>query len=249
MTKPSTLSPAPPAPLLELVLPVEGMTCATCVNRIERFLNRADGVTEATVNLASEEAAVRYDPSRIDRAGIVEAIESAGYDVRPQATATRGGEVAEIELDALEVVRAAERRSLLRDGVTATVIGMAMMAVGFWPGGPPLAMEQLNLVLLVPAAFVQVVLGRRFLSRALRGLPHGELTMDTLVAMGTWAAFGYSAAITLFPDAATAAGLPLDTFYETAVIITGFVLIGRWLEARAKGEAAGAVRALLRLQP
>ena len=79
MTKPSTLSPAPPAPLLELVLPVEGMTCATCVNRIERFLNRADGVTEATVNLASEEAAVRYDPSRIDRAGIVEAIESPGH--------------------------------------------------------------------------------------------------------------------------------------------------------------------------
>ncbi|HJT64106.1 MAG TPA: heavy metal translocating P-type ATPase, partial [Candidatus Limnocylindria bacterium] len=249
MTKPSTLSPTPPAPLLELVLPVEGMTCATCVNRIERFLNRADGVTEATVNLASEEAAVRYDPSRIDRAGIVEAIESAGYDVRPQTAAGRGGETAEIELDALEVVRAAERRSLLRDGVAATVIGMAMMAVGFWPGGPPLAMEQLNLVLLVPAGFVQVVLGRRFLSRALRGLPHGELTMDTLVAMGTWAAFGYSAAITLFPEAATAAGLPLDTFYETAAIITGFVLIGRWLEARAKGEAAGAVRALLRLQP
>jgi P-type Cu+ transporter len=110
-------------------------------------------------------------------------------------------------------------------------------------------MEQLNIVLLVPAAFVQVVLGRRFLARALRGLPHGELTMDTLVTMGTWAAFGYSAAITLVPDAAIAAGLPLDTFYETAAIITGFVLIGRWLEARAKGQAAGAVRALLRLQP
>jgi Cu+-exporting ATPase len=245
----TTPSPAPTSPLLEVVLPVEGMTCATCVNRIERFLNRAEGVAEASVNLATEEAAVRYDPSRIDRAGIVDAIEAAGYDVRPQLAGGRGEGSPETELDALEMARAAERRGLLRDGVVATAIGLAMMVVGFWPGGPPLPMEQLNLLLLVPAAFVQVVLGRRFTARALRGLPHGELTMDTLVAMGTWAAFLYSAAITLLPDAATAAGLPLDTFYETAAIITGFVLIGRWLEARAKGQAAGAVRALMRLQP
>jgi Cu+-exporting ATPase len=73
--------------------------------------------------------------------------------------------------------------------------------------------------------------------------------MDTLVALGTWAAFGYSAVIALAPAAVTAAGLPLDTFFETAAIITGFVLIGRWLEARAKGQAAGAVRALLGLRP
>jgi Cu+-exporting ATPase len=110
-------------------------------------------------------------------------------------------------------------------------------------------MEQLNLLLLVPATFVQVVLGRRFTARALRGLPHGELTMDTLVAMGTWAAYLYSAVIALAPAAVTAAGLPLDTFFETASIIIGLVLVGRWLEARAKGEAAGAVRALLARRP
>ncbi len=234
---------------MEIVLPVEGMTCATCVNRIERFLARADGVEGATVNLASEEASVRYDPARIDRAGIVAAIEAAGYDVRIDLTAGRDASRSAVTRDDADVARAAERGGLLRDGVAAIGIGLAMMAVTFWPGGPPLAMEQLNLVLFLPAAFVQVVLGRRFLSRALRGLAHGELTMDTLVALGTWAAFGYSAAITLFPAAAVTAGLPLDTFYETAAIIIGFVLIGRWLEARAKHEAAGAVRALLRRQP
>ncbi|MEK6192138.1 MAG: heavy metal translocating P-type ATPase [Chloroflexota bacterium] len=233
----------------ELSLPVEGMTCASCVNRIERFLNRADGVTSATVNLASEEAMVRYDPARIDRAGIIGAIEAAGYDVRPQSTPTAGTTIPETELDAVEMARAAERRGLLRDGVAATIIGLAMMAVTLWPGGAPLPMDRLNLVLLVPATFVQLVLGRRFVARALRGLPHGELTMDTLVVMGTGAAYSYSVAITLFPDAVMAAGLPLDTFYETAAIIIGFVLIGRWLEARAKGQAAGAVRALLRRRP
>jgi len=236
-------------PQAELSLPVEGMTCASCVNRIERFLSRAEGVTSATVNLASEEAMVRYDPARIDRAGIIGAIEAAGYDVRPQPPPTAGTASPEAVLDAAEMVRAAERRGLLRDGVAATAIGLTMMVLTLWPGGTPLPMDRLNLVLLVPATFVQLVLGRRFLARALRGLPHGELTMDTLVVMGTGAAYAYSVVISLFPDAVTAAGLPLDTFYETAAIIIGFVLIGRWLEARAKGQAAGAVRALLRRRP
>jgi Cu+-exporting ATPase len=243
------MSTTAPQPLLEIVLPVEGMTCATCVNRIERFLNRADGVETATVNLASEQALVTYDPGRIGRAGIVGAIEAAGYDVRPQPLAGGGGGMVEAELDAAEEARAAERRRLLRDGLTATGIGLAMMALTFWPSGPPLPMEQLNLLLLVPATFVQLVLGRRFTARALRGLPHAELTMDTLVAMGTWAAFLYSAVIALAPAAVVAAGLPLDTFFETAAIIIGLVLLGRWLEARAKGQAAGAVRALLAKRP
>jgi Cu+-exporting ATPase len=247
-TSSPTTSPSA-APLLEIVLPVEGMTCATCVARIERFLGRADGVETASVNLASELASVTYDPARIDRAGIVGAIEAAGYDIRPQPIGDAGRVSLETELDAAEVARAAERRGLLRDGVAATAIGLVMMAITLWPGGVGLSIEQLNLVLLVPAVFVQLVPGRRFTARALRGLPHGELTMDTLVALGTWAAFGYSAVIALAPAAVTAAGLPLDTFFETAAIITGFVLIGRWLEARAKGQAAGAVRALLGLRP
>jgi Cu+-exporting ATPase len=250
-TEEPTPGPGSGAPIrmVEVSLPVEGMTCASCVNRIERFLGRADGVESASVNLASEQATVRYDPARIDRAGIVGAIEAAGYDVRPEVTSSGAVRTPEAELDAHELVRAAERRALLRDGVAATVIGLAMMAVTMWPGGLPLSMQQLNLLLLVPASFVQLVVGRRFLSRALRGLRHGELTMDTLVAMGTGAAYLYSVVITLFPEQVMAAGLPLDTFYETAAIIIGFVLIGRWLEARAKGQAASAVRALLRLRP
>jgi Cu+-exporting ATPase len=240
---------SPTEPITELVLPVEGMTCASCVNRIERFLGRAEGVETASVNLASEQATVRFDPNRIDRSGIVETIKAAGYDVRPQAGQATGTRSVEAELDATEMARAVERRALFRDGVLATGIGLAMMVATLWPGGLPLSMEQLNLVLLVPATIVLLRPGRRFWIRALRGLPHGELTMDTLVALGTGAAYGYSLAVTLFPAAAANAGIPLDTFYETGAIITGFVLIGRWLEARAKGQAASAVRMLLRLRP
>lgn len=233
----------------ELSLEVEGMTCASCVNRIERFLDRADGVTSATVNLASERAMVRYDPTRIDRAGIVEAIAAAGYDVRPSITPAVDRGALATDLDAAQEARAAEQRGLLRDGVVATAIGLAMMALALWPGGAPVPIERLNLALLVPATFVQLVLGRRFLARALRGLPHAELTMDTLVVMGTGAAYVYSVVISLFPSRVRNAGLPLDTFYETAAIIIGFVLIGRWLEARAKGQAAGAVQALMGRRP
>ncbi len=229
-----------------MVLPVSGMTCASCVSRIERFLDRADGVAGASVNLATERATVRYDPTRIDQGGIVAAIESAGYGVPVQAQGAVGAAGAD---DPLERVRAVERRALLRDAVAATLIGVAMMVAMLWPGGLPWPMERVNVWLLAPATFVQFVFGRRFLVAAWRGLRHLDLTMDTLVSMGTLAAYGYSVALTLLPEAAMHAGLRLETYFDSAAVIIGLVLLGRWLEARAKGQAAGAIGALLRLKP
>jgi len=227
-----------PSPLTELTLPIAGMTCASCVTRIERFLIRSDGVDAAVVNLATERATVRFDPERIDRAGIVAAIEAAGYDVAPQAVPGEAGTAA----DADEQVRVGERRALLRDALAATGIGLAMMVVALWPGGVPWPMERVNVWMLAPATVVQFVFGRRFLVAAWKGLRHGDLTMDTLVSIGTLAAYGYSLAV-------TAAGQAVETYFDSAAVIIGLVLLGRWLEARAKGQAAGAVRALLGLRP
>ena len=226
-----------PAPMTELTLPVAGMTCASCVNRIERFLNRADGVADAVVNLATERATVRFDPARIDRGGIVAAIEAAGYEVMPLSTA---GEAE--ATDAEQLTRALERRVLLRDALLATGIGLAMMAVALWPGGVPWPMDRVNVWMLAPATVVQFVFGRRFMVAAARGLRHGDLTMDTLVSLGTLAAYGYSLALTL-------AGSGTETYFDSAAVIIGLVLLGRWLESRAKGQAAGAIRALLELRP
>jgi Cu+-exporting ATPase len=235
--------------LTELSLPVEGMTCASCVNRVERFLSRADGVATASVNLANERATVRYDAARIDRAGLVAAIEAAGYEVGREAPAAAvpGDEDAALAAD--ERGRAAERRELLWSALAATGIGLAMMAVMLWPGGVPWPMDRVNVWMLAPATFVEFVLGRRFLVRAARGLRHGDLTMDTLVAMGTLAAYGYSLVVTLLPELVMEAGLSGETYYDSAAVIIGLVLLGRWLEARAKGQAAGAVKALLKLRP
>ena len=237
---------APPTePATELTLPVVGMTCASCVNRIERFLNRADGVAEANVNLATERATVRYDPARIDRTGIVATIEAAGYDVGREPVAA-GSEQA-VATD--EAERAAERRELLRGAVVSLGIGLTMMAIMFVPGGPPWPMVDINRWFLVPATIVQFVFGRRFLVAAIRGARHGEANMNTLVAIGTLAAYGYSVFVTLLPEQVMAAGLGHETYFDSAAIIIGLILLGRWLEARAKSRAAGAVRTLLKLRP
>ncbi len=231
----------------ELSLPVVGMTCASCVNRVERFLSKADGVASANVNLASERATVQFDPALIDRAGLVAAIEAAGYEVGREAAGEGASEDEAAAAD--EKARSAERRELLWSALAATGIGLAMMVVMLWPGSVPWPMERVNVWMLAPATFVQFVLGRRFLVRAARGLRHGDLTMDTLVSMGTMAAYGYSLVVTLLPEVVTDAGLSGETYFDSASVIIGLVLLGRWLEARAKGQAAGAVKALLKLRP
>ncbi|HET9417371.1 MAG TPA: cation transporter, partial [Candidatus Limnocylindria bacterium] len=135
----------------ELTVPVLGMTCASCVNRIERFLNRAEGVSEASVNLATERATVRYDPARIDRAAIVATIESAGYQVAPERSAASAG--ADEAIDKRD--RETERRELLTGALVSLGIGVAMMAVMFWPGGPPWPMPDINRWFIAPATVVQ----------------------------------------------------------------------------------------------
>jgi Cu+-exporting ATPase len=221
----------------ELTLPIEGMTCASCVNRIERYLSRADGVRRANVNLATERATVEYDPGQIDRTGIVNAIEAAGYEVGRDA------------VEGEPLARDADQRELLWTALASTGIGLAMMAVMLWPGGTPWPMERINVWFLAPATVVEFVFGRRFLVAAARGLRHGDLNMNTLVAMGTLAAYGYSLVVTLFPEAVASAGLGMETYYDSAAVIIGLVLLGRWLEGRAKHQAASAVRAMLALQP
>ena len=183
----------------ELTLPVVGMTCASCVNRIERFLNRADGVDVATVNLATERATVRFDPGVIDRAGIVSAIESAGYEVGRDTASAEGVDQAAAEA-ADEAGRSVERRDLLIGAIVSVGIGLTMMAIMFWPGGTPWPMMDVNRWFIAPATVVQFVFGRRFLIAAARGLRHGDLNMNTLVAMGTLAAYGYSMVVTLLPE-------------------------------------------------
>jgi Cu+-exporting ATPase len=163
-TAPSSVDQAP----VEVSFPVVGMTCASCSNRIERFLRKTDGVVEANVNLATEVATIRYLPEAVGRAELVGAIEKAGYDVRPgsleTAEARATGGVAAVttpdELDETERIRAREQRTLGIQVVVSIAVAVGIMALMFGP--VPLAMADVNRLVLWPATFVQFWAGRRY---------------------------------------------------------------------------------------
>ena len=234
---------------IEVSLPIEGMTCASCVNRIERFLKKTPGVEDAVVNLATEQATIRYQPAVAGRSELIGAIEAAGYDVRPvtaaESEAAAGSLVAD---DPTAADRARDARELLVRAVVSIAVALGIMAVMFWPQ-TAISIESLNRAALLPATFIQLWAGGRFYRAAWRAARHGATNMDTLVALGTTAAWAYSALVTLVPDFVRQAALEPQTYFDSAAIIIGLVLLGRWLEARAKGETTGAIRRLIGLQP
>jgi Cu+-exporting ATPase len=236
-------------PAAELSLPVEGMTCASCDNRIERFLKRTPGVEEAVVNLATEVATIRYLPGEVGRDELVRAIEEAGYDVRPTSAAAGAdadaGSTTEADLEIEQ--RTTEARDLLFRALVSIGIALGIMALMFGVRGLP--MEDLNRLAILPATFVQLWAGGRFYRAAWRAARHGATNMDTLIAVGTTAAWGYSVVITIAPSIAMSAGLEPAAYFDSSTIIIGFVLLGRWLEARAKSQTGGAIRGLLALEP
>ncbi len=234
---------------IEIVLPIEGMTCASCVNRIERFLSKTPGVAEAAVNLATERATIRVDPAVAGRDELVRAVEAAGYEVRAEPA---GDEAAvpslEAEITADDLERARAQRQTLIQSLVAIAGAAAFMVLMFLPQ-TVVAMEDLNKLILWPATAIQVWAGGRFYRAAWRAARHGGATMDTLVAVGTSAAWAYSVFVTMWPEIVHAAGLRPETYFDSATIIIGLILLGKWLEARAKGRTTGAIRRLVGLQP
>jgi P-type Cu+ transporter len=237
-------------PTTEIQLPIEGMTCASCVNRIERFLRATDGVESASVNLATELATIRYLPGLAGRTELVGAVEAAGYDVRPeveQVTSAREPALA-AAFTAGDAVRDREASSTLRQAAISIVVAVAIMTAMFVPQ-TVIAMETINWLALVPATAIQVWAGARFYRATWRAARHATVNMDTLIAVGTTAAWLYSVWVTLFPDVVHEAGLHPETYFDASTIILGLVLLGRWLEGRAKASTTGAIRRLLGLQP
>ncbi|HYC06935.1 MAG TPA: cation transporter, partial [Candidatus Binatia bacterium] len=246
---------------VELQLPIAGMTCASCVNRIERYLRRTPGVADATVNLATETATIHYLPGLAGRTELVAAVEAAGYDVRPPRPApgtsgsialgaatgsTLSAASAMAAADAAE--RAHEARALLAEALFSIALAVGIMILMFSPQSA-IPLTDLNRIALIPATVVQLWPGRRFYRPAWRAFRHGAANMDTLVAIGTTAAWGYSVLVTLWPSTVVEAGFEPLTYFDAAALIVGLVLLGRWLEARAKGRMAGAIHGLLDLAP
>ena len=192
------------------------MTCAACATRIEKKLNRLDGAT-ATVNYATEEAAVAFDDALLSVDDLIRTVEATGY------TAAR---------DAADEPDATGPRLIVAAVLTVPLVLVAMIQPLQFPGWEWAA--------LAFAAPVVLWSGLRFHRAALLNARHGAATMDTLVSLGTLAAFVWSVVVLV-------AGLHADTYFEVSAVITTLILLGRWFEARAKRRSGAAVRALLEL--
>ena len=211
------------APRKEVRLDLEGMTCASCVARIERKLNKLDGV-DASVNFATEQATVQCDRS-VSVEDLVSAVEAAGYHARPVDEAGSHHHHDE----PIAVLR---RRLAVAIALTAPLALIAMVPALQFTGW-----EWVALVFATPVVFWS---GIGFHRATLQSARHFAATMDTLISMGTVAAWGWSTVV-------LAAGLEEDTYFEVAAVITTLILLGRYLEARAKSRSSEAIRLLLEL--
>ncbi len=231
-------------------LPIIGMTCASCVSRVERALRLPPGVLKADVNLATEKATVTYIPGQASHDDLIAAVRGAGYDVvEPEPGATEAG--AEAAADAEEAARAAAYRRLK----TKVIVGFVLSVIVFagtmqmdWFTFLPSWLHN-GYVLWALASIVQFWVGWQFYTTAWSALRHGTTTMNTLVAMGSSAAYLYSVLGVLFPAFFMHQGLGEPMYFDSSAFIITLILFGRLLEARAKGQTGAAIKALIGLQP
>jgi len=236
---------AAPVGSARVTLPVRGLTCASCVRRLEEALARTGGVRHAAVNLAAERATVDYDPGVVSVRALEQAVRDAGYQV--EALEAQAGE------DREHAARERHMRRLTWDFAvgafftTVVLLGSLPHMYPPWAGFAPHFLTA-PLVLLLLTAPVQFGSGRRFYAGAYAALRRGAADMNVLVALGTTTAWTYSAAMTLFPDFLTGLGFPYQLYYDVAAVITTLIVLGRLLEARARGKASEAIRNLMGLQ-
>jgi Cu+-exporting ATPase len=257
-------------------IPVQGMTCAACQASVQKALQRQPGVVDASVNLMMKSAAVTYDPAVTRPEALVEAIRDTGYEAelpRPEQTAFEEQEARDRANE--EEFRNLRRKALVSGaiGVLAMIVSMPLMASGVHHGpvADPFmrwAMESLTPALraampwlyrIDPAVLswsllaltlgVMAWAGRHFYARAWSGFRHHSADMNTLVAVGTGAAFLYSVLATVAPGFFLSRGVAPDVYYEAVVIIIALILTGNAFEARAKSRTSAALRGLVALQP
>ncbi|PSB22730.1 copper-translocating P-type ATPase [filamentous cyanobacterium CCP2] len=230
-------------------LKLRGMSCASCANNVEEAIRSVPGVETCNVNFGAEQATVQYNPQHTGVEEIQQAIEAAGYS----SYSLQEQEMLTGETDAEQAARQAEsqklKRRLILGGVVTTILvigGLPMMTglpipwIPAWLHNPVL-----QLVLTAPIQFWS---GESFYKGAWKALKRHTATMDTLVALGTSAAFFYSLFPTFFPEFFLNQGLSPDVYYEISAVVITLILLGRLLENRAKGQTSEAIRKLIGLQ-
>jgi Cu+-exporting ATPase len=231
-----------------ITLKLRGMSCASCANSIEESIRSVPGVSQSSVNFGVEQATVTYDPNKTDIEAIQNAVDAAGYSAQPiQEEDLLNGD------DTERKTRQAESRDLKRKvwigGIISAilVIGSIPVMTGLQIPFIPMWLHNfwLQAVLTAP---VQFWCGKSFYINCWKALKRHGATMDTLIALGTSAAYFYSLFVTLFPGFLTSQGLEPSVYYETAAVVISLILLGRLFENRARGQTSEAIRKLMGLQ-
>lgn len=234
-----------------VTLPVEGMTCAACVARVEKILNKIDGVENVAVNLATEEASFDLEKSKASPDEIYKAVEEYGYKIDITALIESKNKTPEQTGDRFEKHERQLQNNFrisLALAIPVFVLGMLSMWEGLYdflhitPG-------VLNTILFVLSTPVLLFPGRRFFIAFWRNTKHFSADMNSLVAIGTGAAYIYSALMTFFPSLLHVHNGVAHTYYDTTVVIITLILMGKWLESRSKRKTTQEIQKLLELRP
>ncbi len=221
--------------------PVTGMTCAACQARVQRALSVEPGVIDASVNLVTRSAAVRYDPAAVTPRDLIAAVRATGYDAELPVA-----ESSPLSTDtAQEEAEAREARALAIKATASVLAGALAMLFSMLLMGNPIV----NYLLLVLTSWILVWAGREIYRRAWRAIRHRSADMNTLVALGTGSAFIYSLVATVAPSLFARNGIAPDVYYEAVIFIIGLVLAGRAIEARARRKTSDSLRKLVTLLP
>ncbi len=232
----------------KVTLPIQGMSCASCVKKVENALNKVDGVVQASVNFATERANVQYIPGAVSPEDFKHAVREAGYEVLEVESIKK-----EDLVDRERAAREAEFKKLKRKFVTGVILVAPMFVLAYWKMLGLSSLYNLGrevnfylqLLLQTP---VQFWVGWQFYSGAWKTAKHKSADMNTLIAVGTSAAYVYSVLATFFPGLFAAQGLAAEVYFDTAGAIIVLILLGRLLEARAKGQTSEAIKKLIGLQ-
>lgn len=221
----------------ELTLSISGMTCAVCAQTIEEVVGELDGVLSATVNLVTEKLSVRYDPQKVRVAQIKKAVQDAGYEVLEAQTL-------DVEKEMRERETRRQRTLLVLSLALAVPTMVVMLLMDFTDLWHHFLMEWGNLIMFALATPVQFIAGYQFYIGAYKALRNRSANMDTLIAVGTSAAYFYSVAVMFFPGLVTLE----HVYFDSSAMIIALILFGKYLEAKAKGSTSEAIKRLMGLQ-
>ncbi len=224
-------------PTIKRTFPVTGMTCASCVNSVQTMLEAQPGVLKAPVNLATNTVLVEYVPGVIDEAKMKGVIQSIGYDLVTEETHNAAAD--------LEKLQRERMRSLKIRMFASIALSIPLMIIGMFLMHEPWA----NITMWILATPVVLIFGRSFFINAWKQAKHRSANMDTLVALSTGVAYIFSVFNTLNPSFWTEKGLEPHVYFEVAAVVIAFILLGKFLEERAKAGTSSAIKKLMGLRP